>query len=113
MISFITAALISTFVVAEIVSLWDELIDGLTKIVNSVKHLMTGIFQGAKAFVQKVGGVIKEIIKSYSYSEREDQWYVTERERKCDSSEVPEEIRNKVAGGNRVDVTHELELRMA
>lgn len=113
MINFITAALISAFVVTEVLSFWDELIDGLTQIVKSVKRLMTGIFQGAKAFVQKVGGAIREIVKSYSYSESEDQWYETERERKVDSSEVPEEIRNKVSKGNRVDVTKELELRMA
>ncbi|MBD5145429.1 MAG: hypothetical protein HDT21_05895 [Ruminococcus sp.] len=113
MINFIAAALISAFVVTEILDFWDELIDGLTKIVNSVKRLMSGIFQGAKAFVQKVGGAIREIVKSYSYSEREDQWYETERERKVDSSEVPADIRSRVSGGNRVDVTNELELRMA
>lgn len=113
MIDFIAAALISAFVVTEILSFWDELIDGLTKIVKSVKRLMSGVFQGAKAFVQKVGGAIREIVKSYSYFESEDQWYVTEREQKIDSSEVPDNIRSRVASGNRVDVTNELELRMA
>ncbi len=109
MMGFITAAVISAFVVGEILTFWDELIDILKKAVESTKALVKGVYRGVKAFVQNVVGAFREVIKHYSKSD--EQWYVTEQTRPIRSDEVPDDIRRDSKYG-AVDVTDELELRM-
>lgn len=108
----ITAALIATVFVAEIVSFWDEIISGLQRIVETVKTVIRGIFAGVKAFVEKVSGALREVTKSYSYVKSEDQWYMEQRSIPIRSTEVPEEIKSQLYNSNIVDITDQLELEM-
>ena len=93
-------------------SFWDDLLDFLQECYYTLKDIVNGILQGAKAFIKWLGYQIQEIVKAYS--QRPDgKWEETTQTRVIDESEVPPDILARAkANSKAVDITDELELQM-
>ena len=89
---------------------WENIVGWLKKAANKIKEKLNKIVYGTKVLATKIAGKLKKISKNYVRNGTEWEEYVLTKE--VEEDEVPEFIK-ALEEGNEMDITHELELKLA
>ena len=92
---------------------WKEIVAWVKRVIERLPESVKRNLQGATAFVEKVVGVIKNIMNYYSYDGQTKKWTETVVSREVDPSQIPKNIREKMEQGSRkVDISDELQEKL-
>ena len=103
--------LLGIAVVGLLGAFWDDLVNFLKKAIEKVRKVVSGIVYGCKVFVQKFREGVKEI--SRHYSKVDEHWQETVVTKTIEESEVPKDILERAKSGREIDITDELEMKLA
>ncbi len=92
---------------------WKQIVSFLKSAYDILPDRVKRLFQGSVTLVRKVGKILKNIIKHYSYNPQEDQWREHIVEKKIEANDVPEHIRNALKKQQEVDVSQEAAEQLA
>ncbi len=105
---------VAAFAAGAIVSkFWKQIVGFLKSAYDLLPDRYKRLVQGAVTLVRKVGTVLKNIIKHYSYNPEEDQWREHIVEKKVEANDVPEHIRNALKKQQEVDISDETTEQLA
>ena len=107
----LTSILLGVAVGALIATFWKDIVGWLKRAADAVKNAIGQAALGATVAVKKLMDGFKEI--SRHYSKTGTQWNETVVSRPVSESEVPEEIRRRVAMDSETDITKDLEQQLA
>ena len=108
LLAIFAAAAIAVGVVCAL--FWDNILGWIKKAAAKIKEKMNRVVYGTKVLATKVAGKLKKISKNYVRNGTEWEEYVLTKE--IEEDEVPDFIK-ALEEGNEVDITHELELKLA
>lgn len=91
---------------------WREIVAWLKRVYEKLPASVKQNLQGATAFVQKLGGVVKNIMNYYSYNEKTEKWTETVVSKEVNESDIPKHIREKIAKTAKVDITDEMQEKL-
>lgn len=91
---------------------WKELVAWLKRVHDKLPESVKRNLQGATAFVHKLGGVVKNIMNYYSYNEKTEKWTETVVSKEVNESDIPKEIREKMAKTAKVDITDKVQEKL-
>lgn len=91
---------------------WKEIVGWIKRVYEKLPASIKQNLQGAVAFVERIAGVIKNIMNYYSYNEETQKWTETTVSREVDESQIPKHIREKVKVNAKVDITDELQEKL-
>ena len=86
---------------------WKQIVSFLKSAYDLLPDRYKRLVQGAVTLVRKVGTVLKNIIKHYSYNPEEDQWREHIVEKKVEAKDVPDHIRKSLENKQEVDISDE------
>lgn len=89
---------------------WDDILGWIKKAAQKIKEKLQKVVYGTKVLATKIAGKLKKISKNYVRNGTEWEEYVLTKE--IEENDVPDYIR-ALEEGNEVDITHELELKLA
>lgn len=91
---------------------WNDIIEWLKRAVDKVAEVIVGVVYGCTVFIKKLLEGVQEISKHYS-KRNDGKWEETVVTKQISEDQVPEEIRRKAVYNKEVEVTKELELKLA
>ena len=112
MIPFILLGAAAVVGAVALAAFWKEIIQWIKKVYDKLPDSVKKNLQGAKAFLEKLGGVIKNIMKYYSYNENTGKWTETTTEREVSEDEIPKELLEKVKHKSKLDITDDVQEKL-
>lgn len=100
------AAVVGAVVVA---AFWKEIAAWLKRVWEKLPPVVKQTLQGAKSFIEKVAAAVRNVWYYYSYNQETQKWTETVVSREVDESSIPKEIRAKMKGSSKIDITDEAE----
>ena len=89
---------------------WDDILGWIKKAAQKIKEKLKKIVYGTKVLATKIAGKLRKLSKNYVRNGTEWEEYVLTKE--VEAEDVPDYIR-ALEDGDTVDITKELELKLA
>ncbi len=112
MIPFLLLGAVAVVGAVALAAFWKEIVQWIKKVYNKLPDSVKQNLQGAKAFLEKLGTAIKNIMKYYSYNENTEKWTETTTEREVSEDEVPKEFLEKMKYKSKLDITDDVQEKL-
>lgn len=93
---------------AVVLAFWKEIREWFIKIWHKLPAQLRQDLKGVLAFAQRVDDIIMTSMKYYSYNKGTNDWNETIVSKQVFTNEIPSHIRDRLRGGNQIDITSDL-----
>lgn len=91
---------------------WKEIVSWVKRVMDRLPDSVKKNLEGVTAFVEKLKGVVKNIMNYYSYDQKTEKWTETVVSREVDPSQIPKNIREQMERRSKVDISDEFQEKL-